>query len=239
MTPFLWAAHYGRPDTVSFLLREGASINDTDPSGRTALHIAVSLNNYGVLRLLLNEESPPVLSRGHNGRNLIHFAACLGDVCTLNILQAASLQGLHVGSMDHTGVTGYEYALWRLIRNEDWSDSVVEPCDPDPKEWYIAFRALMDSIKDGASDVQERSFEHDCGSWEALNMQLADLNSCEDESDEEEDGQEIWADLPELPSERLSTSSETLANENRVYPKSSGDLHNSPRLKFTQPRTSM
>lgn len=51
--PLLWAARYNRPEIPSCLSRNGASVNDTDPNGRTILHAAISLNNYGVLRLIL------------------------------------------------------------------------------------------------------------------------------------------------------------------------------------------
>ena len=53
MMPLLWAAHYDRPEIPSCFSRNGASVNDTDPNGRTILHVAISLNNYGVLRLIL------------------------------------------------------------------------------------------------------------------------------------------------------------------------------------------
>lgn len=45
MMPLLWAAHYDRPEILSSLARNGASVNDADPNGRTILHIAISLNN--------------------------------------------------------------------------------------------------------------------------------------------------------------------------------------------------
>lgn len=120
MMPLLWAAHYDRPEILSWLSCYGASVNDTDPNGRTTLHIAISLNNYGVLRLIL-EHWPLLCSRADkNRRNLLHFAACLGDLCTMKILQAANLGGLEgADNVDCTGTTPLQYAQWRLMKNED------------------------------------------------------------------------------------------------------------------------
>ena len=40
--PLLWAAHYDGPEILSRLSRKGASVNHTDPNGRTILHVVIS-----------------------------------------------------------------------------------------------------------------------------------------------------------------------------------------------------
>ena len=141
MTALHLAAYYDHPRIVSRLIARGAAINDIDGTWRTALHIAVSLNNYGVLRLLLSCDSLNCTIMDSFDRSLVHFAACLGDICTLRVLVGANLKGLFAENLDNTGVTGIQYAQWRFLHNEEWAHSLVEPRDKNPLEWYLAFRS--------------------------------------------------------------------------------------------------
>lgn len=195
MIPLLWAAHYDRPRILSCLTRLGASVHDTDPNGRTILHIAISLNNHGVLRLIL-KHWPLLCSRvDKSGRSFIHLAACLGDLSTLRILQtAANLGGLKdANGGDYTGKTPLDYAQWRLMDNEQWSNLVIEPRDSDLLEWYDAFKALLASC----SGKPEESFVRDSYPYSSLHEVLAELGSDEEEEDREGDSDQAWEDAQE------------------------------------------
>lgn len=198
MMPLLWAAHYDRPRILSCLSRLGASVHDTDPNGRTILHIAISLNNHGVLRLILKRWPLLCARADKSGRSFIHLAACLGDLSTLRILQRANLRGLEdANGGDYTGRTPLEYAQWRLMDNEQWSNLVIEPRDSDPLEWYDAFKALLVSC----SEQPEEPFVEDSYPHLSLDEVLAKLGSDEEEEEEEEedceeDSDGAWEDDP-------------------------------------------
>lgn len=194
MMPLLWAAHYDRPRVLSCLSRLGASVYDTDPNGRTILHIAISLNNHGVLRLIL-KYWPLLCSRvDKNGRSFIHLAACLGDLSTLKILQTAKLGGLKdANGGDCTGRTPLDYAQWRLMDNEQWSNLVIEPRDSDLLEWYDAFKALLASC----SGKPEESSIRDSYPHSSLHEVLAELASNDEEDDHDEYSDQAWEDPPE------------------------------------------
>ena len=214
MTPLHLAVYYDQPSIVSRLLGNGASINDTDSTGRTALHIAISLNNYGVLRLLLCNPSLQCNLRDNFERSVVHFAACLGDICTLRILTASHLKDLFADDRDDTGVTGIQYAQWRLLHNEEWSNSVVEPQDPNPWAWYDAFTELNMRIRRKTTgQMTERSVDEDPHSWESLERDLAGLDLSEDEENTHKlDSEDEWDDALEVLSSKSNqgaTSSTT------------------------------
>lgn len=119
MMPLLWAAHYDRPRILSCLSGLGASVHDTNSNGRIMLHIAISLNDHGVLGLIL-KHWPLLCSRADKmGRSFVYLTACLGDLPTLRILQTANLGDLKdANGGDCTGRTPLEYAQWRLMDNE-------------------------------------------------------------------------------------------------------------------------
>ena len=214
MTPLHIAAYYDQPSIVSRLLGNGASINDTDSTGRTALHIAISLNNYGVLRLLLCNLSLQCNLKDNFDRSVVHFAACLGDICTLRILTATHLKGLFADDRDNTGVTGIQYAQWRLLHNEEWANSVVEPQDPNPWAWYDAFTELNMRIRRRTTgQMTEQSANEDPHSWESLEKDLAGLDLSEDDENTHElDSEDEWDDALEALSSKSNqgaTSSTT------------------------------
>ena len=182
MMPLHLAAYYDQPKIMSSLLRRGAAINDIDWTGRTALHIAISLNNYNVLRLLLGNACLQYAVRNQNARSIFHFAACLGDICTLNILAAANLTGLFADDKDSTGVTASHYAQSRRTNNEQWSNAVIEPLDEDPLMWYTAFERFVDSIKYSTAEgaVEEPADSH-LGTWDSFQNFLTTLNFTEAE----------------------------------------------------------
>lgn len=201
MLPLHLAAHYDRPSVVSRLIANGASINDTDMTGRTALHIAISLNNYGILRLLLSDASLQHHVRDNFERTILHCAACLGDTSTLKILTAANLKGVFADDKDSTGVTAMQYAQWRVLYNEEWSNSVVEARDLDPLAWYTTFRKLIMKVRGSMAD---EAFENPADgyacTWESLNNDLATLNMSEEEVISEDPGSEDeWEDASEVP----------------------------------------
>ena len=193
MTPLLWAAHYDQPTIISCLSRLGAFVNDTDSNGRTILHIAISLNNYSVLRLIL-KHWPLLCSRtDENGRSVIHLAACLGDLSTLRILQTASLGGLKdLNGGDCTGRTPLDYAHWRLMDNEQWSNLVIEPRDQDVLEWYDAFKAVLARCSEKPEEPPVRDYY----AHSSLHRVLAELGSDEEE-DREENSDQVWEDALE------------------------------------------
>ena len=201
MMPLHLAVHYDRPSIVSRLFANGASINDTDMTGRTALHIAISLNNYGVLRLLLSDASLQHHVRDNFDRTILHFAACLGDTPTLKILTAANLKGVFADEKDSSGVTAMQYAQWRLLSNEEWSNSVLEARDLDPFAWYLTFRELIIKVRGSMADeVLEQSAEDYPYTWESLNRDLATLDTSEEDiSSEESDSEDEWEDASEVP----------------------------------------
>ena len=228
MTPLHVAAYYDQPSIVSRLLGNGASINDTDSTGRTALHIAISLNKYGVLRLLLCNSSLQCNLRDNFERSVVHFAACLGDICTLKILTACHLKGLFADDRDDTGVTGIQYAQWRLLHNEEWSNSVVEPQDPDPWAWYDTFTELNMRIRRRTTgQMTEQSADEDPHSWESLEKDLAGLGLSEDEEITHElESEDEWDDALEVLS----------SNSNQGATSSTTSMA-SPNAKQRKPRS--
>ena len=228
MTPLHVAAYYDQPSIVARLLGNGACINDTDSTGRTALHIAISLNNYGVLRLLLCNSSLQCNLRDNFERSVVHFAACLGDVCTLRILTASHLKGLFADDRDNTGVTGIQYAQWRLLHNEEWSNSVVEPQDPDPWAWYDAFTELNTRIRRRTiGQMAEQLADEDPHSWESLEKDLAALDLSEDDENTHElDSEDEWDDALEV----LSSNSKQGATSSTSSVASTNARQRKPRL---------
>ena len=201
MMPLHLAAHYDRPSIVSRLITNGASINVTEYTGRTALHIAISLNNYGVLRLLLSYASLQHHVRDNFERTILHFAACLGDTSTLSIMTAANLKGVFADDKDSSGATAMQYAQWRLLYNEEWSNSVVEPRDADPWAWYTTFRELMMKVRGNMADEAFKQSAHGYPyTWESLNNDLATLTmSGEEVTLEDPDSEDEWEDASEVP----------------------------------------
>lgn len=130
-----------------------------------------------------------------SGRNLIHSAACSGDLSTLKILTTASLGGLKdADGPDCTGTTPSQYAQWRLVDNEQWSNLVIEPRDRDPLEWYDAFKALLASC----SKIPEEPSVLDPYSHKSLDQVLTELGS-DEEDDHEIEGDQAWEDARERP----------------------------------------
>ena len=183
MMPLHAAAYYDQPSVISRLLANGAGINDTDITGRTALLIAISLNNYGVIRLLLNQRSLDYTVTDNYKRSIMHFAACLADTCTLHILSAATVRGVVPHEQDESGLMGIQYAQWRLLQNQEWSESVVEPPDPDPWEWYVAFRGLSATVKrNNTGEDTLRLADGESYTWDALQRDVAMLAVSDDDS---------------------------------------------------------
>ena len=115
-------------------------------------------------------------------------------------------------------MTGIQYAQWRLLHNEEWSNAVVEPQDPNPWAWYDTFTELNMRIRRGTTgQMTEQSADEDPHSWKSLEKDLAGLDLSEDEENTHElESEDEWDDaLKELsskPNQRATSSNTSLAS---------------------------
>ena len=148
MTPMLWAAYRDDPDILELLQLAGADVNDSDISGRTPIHIMITMNNHSLLRFCVSVNSVRLDRQDEAGRDILHFAAVHADLRTLQILMSYNLCGLRPHRTDVSGIRAKDFAHWRLVYNEDWSETLMEPVDPDPAAWYQAFMSFLRKVQD-------------------------------------------------------------------------------------------
>ena len=73
----MYAAEDGAVDTIDFLIRNGANINDTDVRGDSALIIAVKNNNIKASQLLI-EHGADLNIKNEDNKDALNIAKDLG-----------------------------------------------------------------------------------------------------------------------------------------------------------------
>ncbi|KAL8950603.1 MAG: hypothetical protein Q9222_003383 [Ikaeria aurantiellina] len=117
--------------TARCLIARGANITDPDQPGITAIHDAIDGNNHACISLLL-EEGVNLSVIGADGETALHVLARRGDLRTLQIFQAADLEGLDPERKTDVGLT-----TWDLMRQRtDVSEQV-----------FTGFRSLMAKVE--------------------------------------------------------------------------------------------
>ncbi|KAM5248747.1 ankyrin repeat domain-containing protein 65 [Ctenodactylus gundi] len=105
-SPLLLAVWRGPPSQVSRLLRQGASLEERDRAGRTALHLAVLRGHAPLAGLLLRRGAPAGATDGA-GRTALHEAAWHGHSRVAELLLR---RGAPAGAADGTGLTPLHWA---------------------------------------------------------------------------------------------------------------------------------
>jgi ankyrin repeat protein len=105
-TPLLNAARNGDDDNslriAMLLLRSGASVDQQDQNGLTALHCAVADGNDRMVRLLLQSKADPRLATLEDSLTPLHFAAIYNRPASARLL---SQTGVSVDMPDDEGET--------------------------------------------------------------------------------------------------------------------------------------
>ena len=185
--PLMFAAFIDQSTVVSFLLDRGAKVNSRTNNGESSLSLSVFRNSHECLKLLLAQPSLDFTSHYFFGETLLHQACYGADIETLCILQNACLVGLDVDAISE-GETALEVAQRRRDDNRQWMDSNMKPPDKDPYEWYVAFEALVESIRKANRAVDD-THEND----EELENSTGSIDDSIGEADE------FWEDAPESP----------------------------------------
>ena len=85
----MFAAVWNGPDLCSFLVRNGAAVDDRDEEGRSALMLAASAGNRAAVDYLLKAGASPNIEDAQ-GKTALALARESGDAKTVNRLRAAS-----------------------------------------------------------------------------------------------------------------------------------------------------
>ena len=186
------AVRCNRPANVQFLLERGANINAASKQGFTVLMFGVHFNAHETLKILLRDEALEYDVKNCDGYSVLDFAALLGDVETLHLLQSAP----EMTKINLDNSHALSHAQWRRDYNEAWSSRMIQPRDKDPVEWYSAFKALWDTI----FDAQQRELEEDSEAGfieEELTNDEEELTVHDEELTDNEDDPAVWEDAQE------------------------------------------
>ena len=95
MTPLMTAARKNLLASVSFIIENGGSVNETDKCGRTALHhcilTATKHNNFIAVLNLLLQANINVTKRDHNGYTADYYTAFLDEIRRKKVSQYLTL----------------------------------------------------------------------------------------------------------------------------------------------------
>ncbi|MFJ7974526.1 M48 family metallopeptidase [Peribacillus sp. NPDC096379] len=105
-TPLMIAASENDTETMLSLLSDGADINETDDYGQSALHQAVSYENYEIAKLLLEKGATVDLVDSYDTTPL-NFAAYMGNIKLVTLLLE---YGADPTKKDLDGLSAIDYA---------------------------------------------------------------------------------------------------------------------------------
>lgn len=142
LRPLHSAVPHDQVASLKLLLRRGADINATSPSGVNALMLGVWFNAHETLRLLLCDKALEHDGANTEGRSVLHYAALYGDLETVNLLQCS--HQMKKVSLD--GGTALAQAKLRRDHDRTSISCKTQPLDKDPLVWYSAFEALWNSV---------------------------------------------------------------------------------------------
>ena len=169
-----------RPQTTRWLFQNSANINARGPSGQTPLLTAIEGMSPEVpceFEQLLENTDHTILDI--HFESLLHYAARFGSIDIISAVRKANVSGLDVNLRGTRGYDIFEYsngaltamdiAEWRRYSNVEWSTMHLKSPDADPKAWFAAFEALIDSIR--TSQVAESFGDF----WGAIDATEADF----------------------------------------------------------------
>jgi ankyrin repeat domain-containing protein 50 len=161
--PLLLAAERGDLEILEALLEAGASINQQDAEGFSAMHIAArSPSNVECLRRLVDSPGADLTLRLQNGSQPLHSAAARGDVERVQILVDA---GADVDAQNHTGRTPLHWAAeaenCEIVAKLLYlgADATQTADDAAVTAWDLMCLADVKTQKHGRAQGEERSKE--------------------------------------------------------------------------------
>lgn len=155
----------------SQLMGAGANsvIDVADCDGNVPVNIAIMYNNVCMIRLLLSAGARIDIPN-NNGNNVLHQAAHLGTLDTLQTLRDAQIEGIDIRATNNYGFTPIK-SFWHSVNVESPGSSFRVPSEEETK----AFEELM-------RDIRDRGILNECASLEALVTRLRD--GCASEAQE-------------------------------------------------------
>ena len=172
-TPLHTAIANAKPQIVHCLLQKDVDLEARDDEDFTPLAYAIKVTNHCFIDWLLDKSASCHFVNIY-GEGLLHQVARFGTIEGILVLQQAGLSGLDIQQNSNKGCHRYKpcpdpqtalnIAQQRRDNNAVWALENLESPDPDPRAWFTAFQALVDSIQ--ASDVAEH-----CGDfWGGLDI---------------------------------------------------------------------
>jgi ankyrin repeat protein len=161
------AVKFNAPEAVQLLLDHQANVNVIDHFGMNPFMQGVRHNSHAALKVLLHSDIHVVHSVCDSSqKTVLHWAAEVGDIKTLQILTRSPLKDLSVHDKTATGLTAIDVAEKRLEM-----EKLVFEKTPTDTEWLTAFRDLLETIRvptanqspispSGKSDISDDIF-HD------------------------------------------------------------------------------
>jgi len=133
-TPLMYAVQTGNEEIVQTLLKHSgakSSMNATDKTGNTALHLAALLGHTNIAQFLLSA-SPSLLSSSNtNGETPLHLAAAENNVEVVKWLIA---QGAALKALTKDGLTPYQVADPDSASGETLAEKTGETPSIAPEE---------------------------------------------------------------------------------------------------------
>jgi len=152
LTPLMWAARKGHPDTVSALLTAGAVVDKRDEFGRTALWLAAQYGTFECIDLLLQHGANPN-ERSSNGAPILTVAVRRGNLpCVSRLLEGGADPNI-VGSAVHDGQTALSEAVDRY--DIDMVRCLLR-AGADPREATVGKQSLVDYVADSTAPDMEK-----------------------------------------------------------------------------------
>ena len=123
--------------TARCLISRGANINKLEQPGLTGLNAAIEYNSHLCISLLF-ESGVSLSTIGQYGETALHTVARRGDLRTMDIFQAARLEGLDTRAKTDAGLTAWDIMGQRVNVNDELEG---------------AFRKLMAKLEANSSRV--------------------------------------------------------------------------------------